>query len=53
MAGSGGKSMGAYDYLIKLMLIGDRSEISTVLLEFVVCICILMCTSDSITYIGA
>jgi len=23
MAGAGGKSMGAYDYLIKLMLIGD------------------------------
>lgn len=26
MAGAGGKSMGAYDYLIKLMLIGDSGE---------------------------
>ncbi len=26
MAGAGGKSMGSYDYLIKLMLIGDSGK---------------------------
>ena len=35
MAGSGGKSMGAYDYLIKLMLIGDSGVgKSSLLLRF-------------------
>ncbi len=33
MAGAGGKSMGSYDYLIKLMLIGDSGKKFIVLNE--------------------